>query len=431
MKIRKAFESSSVKDFFSLFFSNVLQKVFGLLREIVIASVFSSSLIYAHFLMLQSVTGIFSQFTSGNSMRTNLLPRLTKIIDKYGKISLHETDRTLKPIIFWIFIIMQVIQTIVILALDSEYSEYLFPVSFVLSAIVCFNFYNSIYLTILQAKGEFVKYSVAAALNEFVVIVFIYPLVFMISELKSLVFAIFGLIFSRVFGYFSIIYFYVLPMQKKNDGYNLTLGKSDFNIPTLILGNFANIIIFISRIVSGSDGGESITYFSYAIFLLNAILTAVIANISTLLLKRLSVKKDSNFMFYSVLISVVVGIMLVIGLHWHGQTLVELIFVRGNFELVDAIQTTKYLKELSYSFIFIFIATTLFQPFFSLRLEESNKQRKDMSKIFISTIILSLLFAFTQDYGVEVESLVVIYTCSFVSLVLSIYSYVFYLKESK
>tara|TARA_B100000767_G_scaffold264090_1_gene278568 strand:+ start:659 stop:1927 length:1269 start_codon:yes stop_codon:yes gene_type:complete len=421
MKIRKAIKSDSVKDFSSLFFSNIVQKFFGLVREIVIAAVFSSSLIYAHFLMLQSVTGIFSQFTSGNSMRANLLPRITKIIEKFGKISLHETDRTLKPIMFWIFVIMQIVQTIVIFTLDSEYSNYLFPISFLLSAIVCFNFYNSIYLTILQAKGKFIEYSVAAALNEFVVIVFIYPF--------SLLFSIFGLVFSRLFGYLSIIYFYVIPMQKENNGYNLTLGKDDFNIPTLILGNFANIIIFTSRIVSGSDGGDSITYFAYAIFLLNAILTAVIANVSTLLLKKLSVKKDSKFMLYSLLISVVVGIMLVFGLHWYGQKLVELIFVRGNFEPSDAIETTKYLKELSYSFIFIFIATTFFQPFFSLKVEESNKQRKDMSKIFISTIIFSIVFALTQDYGVELESLIVIYTCSVVSLVLSIYSYVFYLKK--
>ena len=423
MQIRKAIKSDSVKDFSSLFFSNILQKVFGLVREIVIAAVFSSSLIYAHFLMLQSVTGIFSQLTSGNSMRANLLPRITKIIDKYGKISLHETDKTLKPIMFWIFVIMQIVQTIVIFTLDSEYSNYLFPISFLLSAIVCFNFYNSIYLTILQAKGKFIEYSVAAALNEFVVIVFIYPF--------SLLFSIFGLVFSRLFGYLSIIYFYVIPMQKENNGYNLTLGKDDFNIPTLILGNFANIIIFTSRIVSGSDGGDSITYFAYAIFLLNAILTAVIANVSTLLLKKLSVKKDSKFMLYSVLISVVVGIMLVFGLHWYGQKLVELIFVRGNFYLEDAIRTTEYLNKLSYSFVFIFIATTLFQPFFSLKLDESNKQRKGMSRIFISIILLSLVFSFTQDYGVLSESLIVIYTCSVVSLVLSIYSYMFYLKKSK
>lgn len=423
MKIRKAIKSDSAKDFSSLFFSNILQKVFGLIREIVIASVFSSSLIYAHFLMLQSVTGIFSQFTSGNSMRANLLPRITKIIDKYGKISLHETDKTLKPIMFWIFVTMQIVQTIVIVSLDSEYSNYLFPISFLLSAIVCFNFYNSIYLTILQAKGKFRVYSVAAALNEFVVIVFIYPF--------SLLFSIFGLVFSRMLGYLSIIYFYVIPMRKENDGCNLTLGKDDFNIPTLILGNFANIIILTSRLVSGSDGGDSITYFAYAIFLLNAILTAVIANVSTLLLKKLSVKKDSKFMLYSVLISVVVGIMLVFGLHWYGQKLVELIFVRGNFYLEDAIRTTEYLNKLSYSFVFIFIATTLFQPFFSLKLDESNKQRKGMSRIFISIIILSLVFSFTQDYGVLSESLIVIYTCSVVSLVLSIYSYMFYLEKSK
>ena len=37
MNFRKALKSNSVKDFSSLFFSNILQKVFGLVREPVVA----------------------------------------------------------------------------------------------------------------------------------------------------------------------------------------------------------------------------------------------------------------------------------------------------------------------------------------------------------------------------------------------------------
>ena len=92
MKILDVIKSDSGKDFSSLFFSNMAQKFFGLIREIIVASILSSSLIYAHFLMLQSITGIFSQFTSGNSMRANLLPSVTKLLHKYKKISLNNTD---------------------------------------------------------------------------------------------------------------------------------------------------------------------------------------------------------------------------------------------------------------------------------------------------------------------------------------------------
>ena len=422
MNLQKALTSSSVKDFSSLFFSNLLQKFFGLIREVIIASILSSSLIYAHFLMLQSMTGIFSQFASGNSMSANLLPRFTKLFDQNGNISLHETDKSLKPIMFWLFLITQIIQSIIIIFLDSEYSIFLFVISFLLSFIVCLNFYNSIYLSIIQAKGEFLKYSLATSLNEFVMILFIYPLLFL--------FNISGLVISRIFAKLSVIYFYIIPMKTKNNGYNLSLGKDDFNIPTLILGNFANIIIFTSRFVSGSDGGTSITYFTYSIFILNVILTAVIANISTLLLKKLSLRKDNIFMLYSVAISIVVGISLVLFLELYGYNLVEILFVRGNFTNTDAVRTTEFLNKLSYSFVFIFISTTLFQPFLSMKIEDSKEIRSKIAIIFVSTIIISLLFAFTQNFKVEIESLIVIYTCSFISLLLAAYSFFYYLQKA-
>lgn len=422
MNLQKALRSSSVKDFSSLFFSNLLQKFFGLIREVIIASILSSSLIYAHFLMLQSMTGIFSQFASGNSMSANLLPRFTKLFDQNENISLHETDKSLKPIMFWLFLITQIIQSIIIIFLDSEYSIFLFVISFLLSFIVCLNFYNSIYLSVIQAKGEFLKYSLATSLNEFVMILFIYPLLFL--------FNISGLVISRIFAKLSVIYFYIIPMKTKNNGYNLSLGKDDFNIPTLILGNFANIIIFTSRFVSGSDGGTSITYFTYSIFILNVILTAVIANISTLLLKKLSLRKDNIFMLYSVAISIVVGVSLVLFLQLYGYNLVEILFVRGNFTNTDAVRTTEFLNKLSYSFVFIFISTTLFQPFLSMKIEDSKEIRSKIAIIFISTIIISLLFAFTQNFKVEIESLIVIYTCSFISLLLAAYSYFYYLQKA-
>lgn len=422
MNLQKALTSSSVKDFSSLFFSNLLQKFFGLIREVIIASILSSSLIYAHFLMLQSMTGIFSQFASGNSMSANLLPRFTKLFDQNENISLHQTDKSLKPIMFWLFLITQIIQSIIIIFLDSEYSIFLFVISFLLSFIVCLNFYNSIYLSVIQAKGEFLKYSLATSLNEFVMILFIYPLLFL--------FNISGLVISRIFAKLSVIYFYIIPMKTKNNGYNLSLGKDDFNIPTLILGNFANIIIFTSRFVSGSDGGTSITYFTYSIFILNVILTAVIANISTLLLKKLSLRKDNIFMLYSVAISIVVGVSLVLFLQLYGYNLVEILFVRGNFTNTDAVRTTEFLNKLSYSFVFIFISTTLFQPFLSMKIEDSKEIRSKIAIIFISTIIISLLFAFTQNFKVEIESLIVIYTCSFISLLLAAYSYFYYLQKA-
>jgi hypothetical protein len=106
------------------------------------------------------------------------------------------------------------------------------------------------------------------------------------------------------------------------------------------------------------------------------------------------------------------------------------LFVRGNFTNTDAVRTTEFLNKLSYSFVFIFLSTTLFQPFLSMKLEDSKEIRSKIAIIFISTIIISLLFAFTQNFKVEIESLIVIYTCSFISLLLAAYSYFYYLQKA-
>ena len=102
---------------------------------------------------------------------------------------------------------------------------------------------------------------------------------------------VFGLVVSRLIGILSLTITYVIPMNKKKSGYEIPISRRDLNIPTLILGNFANIIIISSRLVSGSDGGISITYYTYSVFILNAMLTAIIGNISTLLKKGIYKKE--------------------------------------------------------------------------------------------------------------------------------------------
>ena len=108
---------------------------------------------------------------------------------------------------------------------------------------------------------------------------FIYPF--------TLLWGIFGLVLSRLFGILTLTFSYILPMNKQQEGFEVKLSRKDFNLPTLILGNIANIIILSSRFVSGADGGKDIAYFRYSVFILNALMTSVVGNISTLLLSVL------------------------------------------------------------------------------------------------------------------------------------------------
>ena len=421
MNFRKALKSNSVKDFLSLFFSNILQKVFGLVREPVVAFFFGSSLLYANYLLIRTIADLFSQFTVGNALKANLLPKFTKVFQKYKKVYFSNVLSFSKRTMIWLFVLSQIIQFIIIWYLNSDYTFELLIISFMLSVSICFNFLNTIYLTIMQAQAKFFSYSVATTLNSFLVAVFIYPL--------TLLYSVFGLVLSRLIGILTLTISYVIPMNKKKEGYNVMISKQDLNIPTLILGNFANIIIISSRLISGSDGGISITYYTYAVFILNALLTAIIGNISTLLLRKFSIKKNSRFMMYSLLTSIFVGIGLVFCLEFFGFELIKFIYMRGEFNYEDVKQTTYFIQDLSYAFILIFISTTLFQPFFSLPIDSSKKIRRNISMFFIFTIILGFIFSFFMQDSVVTESLFMIYFSSIVTLILSIFSYYYYLKN--
>lgn len=421
MRIHELIVSRTFKDFSSLFFSNILQKLFGLVREPIIAYFFGSSLLYAHYLLLKSGTDFISHFSAGNALKSNLLPKFTKIYESYKQVSLKNILIFSKKAILFLFFFSQLLQSLIIIYLDTDYTLELIIISVLLSITICFSFVNAIYFTIMQSQGRFYRYSIGTTLNEFIVVSLIYPFIRLLG--------IFGLLIVRIVSVMTITISYIIPMHRKSqEGYEVEINRKDFNFPIMILGNFANIIIVVSRFVSGSDGSNNITYFAYSIFILNALLTAVIANISTLLLKKISIKKDRRMVYYSLVVSVLVGMLLVAFLHYFSDDLIELIYKRGAFNSTDVQQTSDYLYELSYSFILIFIATTLFQPFFTLNGARIRKYRNWISIIFISSLLFSLFICSFLMMDIRQRSLIFIYSMSFISVLLAIYSYITYEK---
>ena len=138
MKFRKALKSNSVKDFSSLFFSNILQKVFGLIRELIIASIFGSALIYANYLLLRTVADFFSQFTAGNALKANLLPKFTKVLEKYKDVSLSKVFDFSKKTMVTLFVLSQIIQFFIIWYLETDYTLQLILISLLLSLSISF-----------------------------------------------------------------------------------------------------------------------------------------------------------------------------------------------------------------------------------------------------------------------------------------------------
>ena len=77
-------------------------------------------------------------------------------------------------------------------------------------------------------------------------------------------------------------------------------------------------------------------------------------------------------MIYSLVTSIFVGTGLVFCLEFFGFELIKFIYMR-EFNLEDVQQTTYFIQDLSYSFILIFISTTMFQPFFRYLLIQVKK----------------------------------------------------------
>ena len=423
MSIRNFFASQSIKDFSNLFFTNILQKILGLIRELVIAFFLGSSILYANFLLLRVVADFFSQLTAGNALKANLLPKFTKFYEKHNEVSLNEVFRFSKKSSIYLFFLSQLIQTAVIFYLKLESNILFFGVSLLLSFSICFNFINTIFLTIFQARGLFLKYSYASVTNSLVFTMLVYPLISFSSVI--------GLAVSRILGILSIYFSFVKPLRNENFGVEIPLNRSDFNLSTLILGNFANIIIISSRFMSGADGSNDITFFMYAVVLLNALLTAVIGNVSTILLRNITINKSTVLMMYSLFTSIFLGLIMVLVLYFYNTDIVKFVYLRGAFNIYDVEQTASYLYELSYAFLLLFVSTILFQPFLTLPIDKTKKIRLFMVIIFLFSISFSVVFSEFNLYTSRESSLLLMYISSASSLIISIFSYFKYINYVK
>ena len=406
--------NKSVIDFLIMFISNIIKKGFGFFREIILASIFGSSIIYANFILLRTGADLFAQLTQGNAIQASLLSKFSKIYSNGKEISVVNVLDFSKNITWSIFGLSQLIQIPIILYINPDNFWLFMLISFTLGIIVSANFYSSIFLIIIQGKGQFQKHSIATTVDMLISTLLVYPL--------SLFFGILGIALSRVVGLFSMIYKYLTPIFNETKGEKIIFGFKDINLSIMFLGNFANIIMLFSRFTAGLDDGNNITFFNYSVVLLNALLTAVILNLNTIVLRRLAIKKEIKLIFFSVFSALLLGLGLVFVINVYGFGIIQFIFERGAFTALDTLATFSYAKDLSISFIFIFIASALFQPFFSMDQKLIRNESKLMALILITTIaILFISFHFSITTARE-NSIIMIYTLSLLSMFLAAFS---------
>ncbi|KRO64206.1 MAG: hypothetical protein ABR80_04700 [Cryomorphaceae bacterium BACL11 MAG-121015-bin20] len=403
-----------------MFCANIIKKGFGFVREIILASIFGSSVLYANFLLLKTVSELFSDLTQGSAMQASLLSKFSKLYSSNDDISLVNIFKFSQKIMLGLFILSQLIQIPIILYINPEYFWTFIFLSLLLGIILSINFYNAIFLVIMQGKGQFKKHSIATTMDMFISTLILYPL--------SLLFGVIGIAISRLLGLFSLFYIYLFPMFREQKGKDVEFGIKDFNISLLLLGNFANIIMLLSRFVAGLDDGNNITFFNYSVVLLNVLLTAVVLNLNTIVLRRLSIKKDIRLVLFSGFTALILGLGLVFVINTFGFEIIQFIFQRGAFTLEDTLATLAYAKDLSFSFVLIFLASALFQPFFSLPQEYLNLSSKNIALLFLISIGLIIAYFQFSPSSAKSQSLIMMYSLSALYFILSLYSYVKYYR---
>ena len=421
MILKRVFAIKSVADFIYMFFSNIVIKGFGFLREIILAYFFGTSLLYSFYILLRTVADFLSQFTFGNALQSNILPKITKHFQKHDNVSYNKLFAFTKHSFFHIFIVSQIIQFIIIWTLDSEYTFQLVIISLLLSFLIILNFFNSIFMTVLQAEARFKDYSIGSTLNLFTSTVVLYPLV--------LYFNIIGIVISRIIGVLVLTKQYIVPILQREKSNEVEISIKDFSLSVLLLGNFPSIILLTSRFVAGTDGDNNIAYFNYAVVFLNVVLTAVISNINTLMLRKLSINKEVKWLFYSLLIALGCGSLLFVFAYNFSESFIQFVYYRGAFTTADVLQTASYFKQMSMAIILLLISSVLSQPYFTLDLIVRKKYSYYLSFTILLSFASILVLFYFNDWDARDRSLIILYLMSGISLILSLFTCIKYFKH--
>lgn len=417
----KSFLSKSLKDFSFLFSSNILKKILGFFRELVLAFLFGSSLIYASYLILKTITDFFSQFTFGNALQANLIPRFTKLFKDNTLLNLVDVKKFSNKILLLIFLISLIIQFLIISFIIKDYYLILSFIAVILSSILAANFYNSLFLSIIQAKGDFKKFSISTTLNICISTILVYPL--------SFLFDIIGIAISRLVGVISLSYIYIKPLTRPNQGLLVNLSIKDFQFSVIFLSNISLFILLLARFIIGLDASNQITFFNYSFILLNILLTSIVFNINTVFLRKLSLVKSLLPLLYSFLITLIISILLYVTVSKYSMIIVDFVYNRGAFNNSDVISTASFLLELTPGYIILMFVSIFFQPFFSLGLDKITNISNRFCIVFLITMICVLSYIFLNNIDLKNASIFFVNSLSICALILSILSLIYYVRH--
>ncbi len=401
-----------VKSISILFGGSLLEKLFGFIRELLIAFIFGASPAYASYLCLSVFVDAFVIFTGDSALQANIVPRYSILFKKYPNLSINKLKiESLKIAIS--FLLLNLIIFIIYIFFKGIQNDWIVLI-IILSLTVGIYVFNSIGLMILQAKGEFPSFVKGSILNSSLAAILIYPL--------SIIFGVIGLALSRLIGIASL-YLFAWRKSKKETVKPIEIEESkltikDFNLKTIIVANFYVFIILVGKLILSFNNDINITYFTYATIIFGIIITTIVRSISTILLHDSSLGFNYRQIMKSIFFVFIISIIFSLLIYFFAENITSILFQRGNFILKDVINTSKVLKILTIPFILQALSLIMIQPILS---NHDPYKKKFINIASITSFILYLLF-FLFIFIFKTNTLMVVYIMSYsISLVFFIY----------
>lgn len=415
---------AEVKSAGLLALANILSKVFGFVREVAIAYFFGASPLLASYITLRSISDVFTTFSGGAALEAVLLPRLTRQFasDKPASLERFEIDARQIGKVVALASLALTIPYIALRAGDFTRVELaqLVGVAIIMSLSLGWLFLLSVGLLVLQARGRFARYAVLSSLVDCSMALLTIP---------SALLGVLGLALSRL-----VSIGLVLPtcwrearisrhLTANGSVNELRLSLRDFDVPTLVAGNFSVVILLGSRIVAGLGGGTSVAHLAYATIVLNSVMTVLIRSMSTVLLRNFSISAERDKVTWSALAALACGAFVVALAYLSGEELISLIYMRGAFSMEDASATAYMFKVLSVPFALQFVSTILLQPMFAAMHAAARWVRKAVTAICLGTFFLALAVALVSPSSAGDAALFMITATSFLILFVSVGGY--------
>ena len=326
-----------------------LSRIFGLVREIVITSLLGTTLYSDAFYLAYAVPNLFRRFTAEGAMLTTFIPNFTKIYKEKGTVRAKEFARNF----FWtLFFLLLLFCVLFILAapwiisnlLASGFEGLVLEQSIFLTRLMFFYILlislTAIYQGILNYHSIFIPSAFSPVLLNIAIIVLGLSLGSSIQQ------AALGLALGVLIGGIAQLFFSHIFIHKQ--GYKLW-GRFTFKdetvgdvfrkmLPGFFSAGIYQINIVISYFIASSLYTGAITSLTLSNRLLELVLGVLVVSITTVLLPQLSsLIARQNFtqaqkkLKTALLLTSFLTLPVTIGLIFTGKDIIQILFLRGEF----------------------------------------------------------------------------------------------------